>query len=325
MRDASHGDEMNDPWEATALRCFRREEKRRQARRKALKRQTGGSDADSGKAEEIGCVLAPAKFAGLWLLFGLVLGLGGGPGLLWASGTMVLLRFLPPRLRVASRLKAYRDGRPEAVLDVYRFAADEFRAEIRRHRTRTLGSESEWAAARSALARASDEAERSVGYWRNRLRQEPSDPVIARQSRAATELNAKLRSALGKLDARADVLRKFFNECEAKVAVMDRHNRDIEESRRLDRLSGTADIVIAEAETTLTAIGASFLREARKVGEVLGDFERLQLKTLAGETSLDDIEVLADRINEASESNYATVEKLSRAIEGLGEPLAVRG
>lgn len=304
---------MNDPWEATALRCFSREERRRRARRKAEWR---GSENPEG----VGCVYAVAKVVGLWLLFGLVSG-DAGLGLLSAFGTLALARFLLPRLRVSGRLKAFRAGELPAVLDVYRFAVDEFRAQIDLHRERTLGSGSEWATAREALVQASDEAERSVAYWRNRLRQDPSDPVIARQRSTATELHRKLRSALGKLDTRADVLRRFFNECEAKIAVMDRHNRDIEESRRLDRLSGTADLVIAEAEATLAAIGASFVCEAQKVGEVLGDFERLQLKTLAGEVSVDDIEVLADRINEASESKYATVEGLSRMIGDLTEPI----
>ena len=100
---------------------------------------------------------------------------------------------------------------------------------------------------------------------------------------------------------------------------MDRCNRDIEETRRLDRLSGAADMVIVGAETALAGIGASFVREARKVGEVLGSFERLQLKSLAGEAPLDDIEFLADRINESSEAEFATVERLSRTMEEFGD------
>lgn len=114
------------------------------------------------------------------------------------------------------------------------------------------------------------------------------------------------------------MLRKFYNDCEARVAVMDRCNRDIEETRRLDRLSGAADMVIAGAETALAGIGASFVREAHKMGRVLGSFERLQLKSLAGEAPLDDIEFLADRINESSEVEFATVERLSRTMGELG-------
>ena len=79
-------------------------------------------------------------------------------------------------------------------------------------------------------------------------------------------------------------------------------------------------MMIAGGEATLTGIGASFVREARKMGEVFGNFERLQLETLAGEVPPDNIEVLADRINEASESKYATIEELSRVIEDPAEP-----
>ncbi len=313
---------MNESWEATALRCFRREEERRREGKKARKLQAARKLSDSGNAdsaEDVGCVWTLAKFAGLWLFFGLMLGIG--LGLLATSATLILVRVLPPRLRISGRLKAYRAGEPETVLNVYRFAAKELRNTIKIHRARTLGARSEWAEARKALAEASDDADRSLAYWRNRLRNDPGDQVVARQLKRATELDRKLGSALGKLDARADVLRKFYNECEARVSVMDRYNRDLEEIRRLDELSGAADLVVADAEATLTGIGASFLRECQKMGEVLGDFERLQLGTLAGEVPLDDIEVLADRINEASESKYATVEKLSRAMEDFAEPI----
>lgn len=311
---------MSDSWEAVALRCFRLEEQRRRERKKAQRRESASKRTDSGTTvTKVGCARALAKFAGLWLCLGLVLG-QGVLGLLSAVGILVLVRFLPPWLRVSRRLNAYRAGKPEVVLDVYRFAAGEFRGEIARHRTRTLGSESEWAAAREVLAQATDDADRSVAYWRNRGREDPDDQVIARQLNKATELDEKLRSALGKLDGRADVLRRFFNECEAKVSGMDRYNRDLEEIRRLDRLSGTADMAIAGAEATLAGIGASFVRQARKVRKVFEDFERLQLEALAGEVPLDDIELLADRINEASEWKYATVEELSRTMGGSAEP-----
>ena len=312
---------MNESLEAVARRCFNRDEERkreskRQRKLNSLKARTDSTDS----AETLGCGLSLAKFGGLWLLFGLLV--GSGPlGFLSAVGASVLLRFLPPYLRKQGRLEAFRAGDAETVLDVYRFAVEEFRGKIDAHRTRTLGGTSEWAAARGKLAMAVDEADRSAAYWRTRLRQDRADQVVARQLKRAAALDEKLRSALDKLDGRADVLRRFYNDCEARIAVMDRHNRDIEETRRLDRLSGTADMVIAGADATLAEIAASFVREARKVGEVFGNFERLQLGTLAGEAPLDDIEILADRINEASESKYANVEELSRIIEKLGEPI----
>ena len=308
-------------WEATALRYFRREERRRRRKKKARRLETvqDWTSATTEGAEQVGCLFSMATFAVLWLWLGTVVG-DAGLGLLAALGTLAVFRFLPRRLRISRRLKAYRAGEPEVVLNVYRFAVEEFRTKIAEHRTRTLGTQSEWALAREVLAEATDDADQSVAYWRNRLRQDPGDEVITGQLHTATELDEKLRSALGKLDGRADILRKFFNECEARISGMDRYNRDLEEIRRLDRLSGTADMVIAGAEATLSGIGASFVREAQKVGEVFGDFESLQMQTLAGEAPLDNIEVFADRINEASESKYATVEKLSRVIEELAEP-----
>ncbi|MDE0239850.1 MAG: hypothetical protein OXQ84_06580 [bacterium] len=313
---------MSAPLEAVARRCFRREEARRwakaEARRleRALELTIARNDNEAMTALVIWSGL---KFVGLWLFFALFLG-SGVLGFGSALGTLVLLRVFLPKLRSARRFKAFRAGDPGVVLDVYRFAVDDFLRQVESHRARTLGNESEWAAARESLAEALDGAQRSVAYWRARLGQEPDNQVFARQLKTATELRGKLRSALDKLDGRADVLRKFYNDCEARIAVMDRCNRDIEETRRLDRLSGAADVVIAGAETALAGIGASFVREARKMGRVLGSFERLQLKSLAGEAPLDDIEFLADRVNESSEAEFATVEQLSRTMEELGNP-----
>ncbi len=221
----------------------------------------------------------------------------------------------PPRTSVA--LRAGKLDRTEAK---YRFAVKGFRTQIERHRAQTLGRESEWATARASLSEAVDGARESIAYWRARLGQDPGNQMVTGQWKTAIQLHAKLRSALGKLDGRANVLLKFYRDCEARIAVMERYNRDIEEIRRLERLSGSADTVIAGAETTLGGIGASFLREARQVGEVIGTFERLQLKSLVGEAPLEDIEFLADRINESSERQFETVEQLRRTIEGFAAP-----
>lgn len=315
---------MDESLEAVARRCFEREEAQRREKKKgwhlALARGWANTpSASRDLAETVGCTWSLLKLGGLWLIFGLVLG-SGLLGFGSALATLAAVRFLPARQRMSRRLAAFRAGDPDATEDVYRFAVDEFRGQVERHRARTLGSGSEWGAAHAELAGAVDDAHRSMAYWRARLSQDPDNAVVTGQLKTATELDAKLRSALGKLDGRADVLRKFYNDCDARIAVMDRCNRDIEETRRLDRLSGAADMVIAGAETALAGIGASFVREARKVGEVLGSFERLQLKSLAGEAPLDDIEFLADRINESSEAEFATVERLSRTMGEFGEP-----
>ena len=316
---------MSEPLEAVARRCFAREEARRREKKKGWQLTLARfwsttPSASRDLSETIGCAWPLLKLAGLGLAFGLLLDsvvLGFGAG----AGALALLRLVPPRLRVSRRQRAFRDGDPAAMEAVYRFAVEEFRAQVERHRARTLGNESEWAVARASLVEAVDGAQRSAAYWRARLAQDPDNQMCAGQLKTATGLHAKLRSALDKLDERGDILLRFYNDCEARIAVMDRYNRDIEETRRLDRLSGAADMVIAGAETALMEIGASFLREAGKVGEVLGNFERLQLKSLAGEAPLDDVEYLADRINEASEREFDTVEQLSRAIEESAGPI----
>lgn len=221
---------MSEPLEAVARRCFAQEEERRRAEKKKRQLQlargwtTAGGDSRD-LAETIGCAWPVLQFAGLWLVLGLVTG-SGTLGLLSTAGTLALARFLPPHLRASRRLKAFQAGEPGVVLDVYRFAVDEFRGQIERHRAQTLGHKSEWGAARAELARAVDEADRSMAYWRARLSQDPDNRTFAGQLKTATELRAKLRSALAKLDGRADVLRRFYNDCEARITVMDRCKSD---------------------------------------------------------------------------------------------------
>ena len=297
---------MNDSWEATALRCFtREEEERREREEKARKREAAKERArmmspeTSGEDTDFGCVLKAATFLGLWFLFSLLVQ-SAALGLLLTIAAPILLRVLPPRiaqrkrdraaaLRIAERLRRYRAGDQAVVLDVYRFAVEEFRTKIDAHRSRTLGGGSEWAAARGKLAGALDEADRSAAYWRNRLRQERNDQVIARQLKTADRLYGKLRAALAKLDGRADVLRRFYNECGARLAAMDRRNRDLEESRRLGELSGRADVIIAHAEGTIHALATSFVTEARAFADALGGVAAVSITSLAGEAPVDDV------------------------------------
>lgn len=296
---------MSEPLEAVARRCFERQEAR-------------GRQSDSVVgAGPTGVFVPTLVFVGLWVLLGQLLQSALAGFLLALGPTLVLLPVIRFHSRMSRRLAAFRAGDPDVTVAVCEFAVEEFRGQIERHRARTLGQESEWAVARGSLVEAVDDAQRSEAYWRVRLGQDPANDLFAGQLKTATELGAKLRSALGKLDGRADVLLRFYNDCDARIAVIDRYNRDIEETRRLDRLSGTAEMVVAGAEAALAGIGASFVREAGKVGEVLGTFERLQLKSLAGAAPLDDIEFLADRINASSDREYDTVERLSRTMGDL--------
>ena len=247
----------------------------------------------------------PADYA-----LGFLLGLTG-----LVLATSSLSRSLLARIRVRRALAAFRAGDSTAVGRVHRFAAREFRLQIERHRARTLGADSEWGMARAALAEAADEAQRSVAYWKARTEQEPDNQLAAGQSRTASDLDGKLRSALAKLDARADTLLRFYNDCDARLSLMDRYNQDMEETRRLEELSGRTDVAIPGAEDTLLAIGEQFVREAQAVGRALGGLARVQIKSLAGDAPLDNIEYLADRIIESSDAERRAVEDLDRVLQ----------
>ena len=153
-----------------------------------------------------------------------------------------------------------------------------------------------------------------MSYWKARVEQEPTNEVASAQLRRASRFRTKLRSAVVKLDARADALLRFYNDCEAKLMLMDRYNRDLDESRRLEELSGRTDIAIAGAESTLAMIGQQFVREAQAVGQALGGLARIQIQSLAGEVQLEDIEYLSDRIIESSDAERRVVEELDREL-----------
>ncbi|MYH09976.1 MAG: hypothetical protein F4143_07635 [Gemmatimonadales bacterium] len=252
----------------------------------------------------------------------------GGPGMFGVLGVAAVLWALngfgkaqPARQKRSAIRKeaedgivAYRRREPWAVLRVHEYAVTEFRERIQAHRERTLGRGSEWGRARSELTRAADEAQRSAAYWRERLRDEPESELARTQGRVADRLEAKLGEALRKLDGRAAALRKFYNDCDARLAVMDRCNRDIEESQRLEELSGKADVVIAEAEGTIQALALQFVAEARNIAEALGGVATVGVKSLAGEAPVDNIEYLADHIIESSDRERSAIEDLERQL-----------
>lgn len=221
------------------------------------------------------------------------------------------------RKQVRRRLEAFRAGDPDAVQAVCNYAATEFRRTIKSHRARTLGNNTEWGRARGSLEKALDDAQRSVAYWEKRAGAGRDNELARTQLEVAVELEAKLRLALDKLNNQAGVLRKFYNECEARLAAMDGYRQDMLESRRLEALSGRTDIVIAQAEGTLVAIGQEFVREAQAVGRALGGLAQVQIKSLAGEAPLDNIEYLADRIIENSDSERRAIRALDEELQAV--------
>ncbi len=217
---------------------------------------------------------------------------------------------------VHNKLKAYHDGDAETLQQVHNYAMAHFHELIEEHRARTLGPESEWARARAPLAEALDDANKSVAYWQERLKIDPDNEVGQQQYKVVKELEDKLRNALAKVDERADLLLRFYNECEAKLAVMDRCNRDIEEARKVEALSNRTDVVIAQAEGAIQALGRSFVEEAQKIARALGDTAGTQYKVLAGEASLDNIDYVADKIVECSDSEQQQIKDMQKALAG---------
>jgi hypothetical protein len=142
----------------------------------------------------------------------------------------------------------------------------------------------------------------------------PENDVARQQRETALRLRDKFHEALAQLDSRAQVLLTFFNECEARLAVLHYAKRDYEEVKKLGALSERADDIVLDAQKTLSSIGSTFLSEAIRVGHALGGIERVGLLNLADAVSVDRIETLADRILESSTHERAMLDRLTKAV-----------
>jgi hypothetical protein len=199
----------------------------------------------------------------------------------------------------------------------YHIIVQKFSLEIERQRANTLGSSSKWGRAREPLARAAQEAARSVAYWKQRLATDPNNQVAQQQLDTANGLKKKFETALTELDARSAVLVSFFNECEARLAVLQHTKRDYEEAHKLSVLTEQADSVVSAASTTLALIGQAFIEEARRVGQALGAVERLGILNLAASVPVEHVEALADRIHENSLRERDALERLVAGVSPL--------
>ena len=218
------------------------------------------------------------------------------------------------RTYTRKRMVAYADGDSMLLQKVHDYAIRHFRQLVEQHRAKTMGPESEWARARAPLAKAVNDANKSVAYWRERLKDDPDNQACLSQYRIVKGLEEKLRSALSKVDERADLLTKFYNDCEAKLAVMDRCRQDIREARKVEELSSRADIVVAQAEGSIQALARAFVDEAQRIGSALGETAGAQYKVLAGEAPLDDIDYLADKIVECSDGEQAQIKDMQNRL-----------
>ena len=235
----------------------------------------------------------------------------GRPG---ATAAGAFVRLWKIQASVKQGVAAYARGEPWAVARVHEYAVEEFRNRVAKHREKTLGDSSEWGRARASLMQAASEAQRSAAYWRARLRQEPSNEFAKSQKDVSDRLQAKLDTAFEKLEARSVALRRFYNECDARLAAMDHRNRDLEEFRRLEELSGRADMIIAHAEGIIESFAIAFAAEARAFADTLRGVATVSIKALAGEAPMDNIDYFADRIIEDSDRDRAAIEDLERRL-----------
>ena len=194
--------------------------------------------------------------------------------------------------------------------------ASKFKREIAAHRKKVLGPDSEWERARAPLLEAKDEANRSGVYWRGRMEEDATNEAAHAQLQSAEELEVKFAAALAELDHRSEALLQFFNECEAKLPVLERFRRDHEESLALEKLKERADGTVADAQSALELIGQQFVSEALRMGQALGALERYELKESAASVPLDRIEHVADQILSSSREERETLAALMEKMEG---------
>jgi hypothetical protein len=237
------------------------------------------------------------------LMFAGITGVAGGGGMAWMM-----------RRDQQAQVRRFASDLKDSPWKFYEAVALKFAAEVERQRARTIGPSSEWGRARLSLESAAQEADRSVAYWTQRLAKERGSDIAQTQLAAATRLRDKFHTALSGLDERARLLVSFFNDCEARVAVLQSTKRDYEEIRKLEALADQSDELVTHAEETLVSIGASFVSEALKVGNALGGLERIGLANLAGEVSVDHLEALADRIVESAERDRSALERVAGSI-----------
>jgi len=197
-----------------------------------------------------------------------------------------------------------------------RVIAQRFGQDIENQRENLLGEGTEWAKRKGSLVRAKNQAHRSISYFEERQKQGGVEEVIASQLLVARDLHAKLSEAWEKIDKQESSLLAFFNQCEARVSVLEQGVRDQEEIQGLSTLSENADSVVVDATLVLETIGQQLIKELIQLGQALGSLRRLQLKESAGEVPVDQIEKVADRILEsASDDQRMLVDLISQVSD----------
>ena len=299
--------------DALAERCFQRDANRPLRPEPMLYARPRGNDRRSFFLTSLFALLVLIfALAGWWTFVGLLAFLVAIPKMLLIAAEVLQRRKI--QASVKQGISAYERGEPWAVARVHEYAVEDFRNRVAEHREKTMGDSSEWGRARTSLMEAASDAQRSAAYWGARQRQEPSNEFAKSQKDVSERLEAKLAEAFEKLEARSVALRRFYNECDARLAAMDRHNRDLEEFRRLKELSGRADMIVARAEGTMHGLATAFVAEAQTFADALRGVAAVSIIALAGEAPLDNIDYFADRIIEDSDRDREVIEDLERRL-----------
>ena len=298
--------------DALAERCFRRDANKRIRPEPPLYRLRGTSFSRGVLLTSLLTLAALFAIAGWWGLVIITTAVAAFPKILVIAADVQHSRKI--QASVSQGISAYERGEPWAVARVHEYAVEKFRNRVAEHREKTMGDSSEWGRARTSLMEAASDAQRSAVYWGARHRQEPSNEFAKSQKDVSERLEAKLAEAFEKLEARSVALRRFYNECDARLAAMDRHNRDLAEFRRLKDLSGRADVVVAHAEKTMHVFATAFVTEAQMFADALGGIAAVSVIALAGEAPLDNIDYFADRIIEDSDRDREVIEDLERRL-----------
>ena len=286
-------------------------------------------DIDLSSVEAVVAAFAPELKPPRWLLGEIAIilialsgavavGIGTYPEI--GAGVVLGLIFMIPAWAAsefgAARMRDYKREVNKTPGVLFDKIASKFKREIKVHRDKVLGPDSEWGRARAPLLQAKDEANRSSAYWRERLEGDATNEAARAQLLTAEELEVKFAAALAELDHRSEALLQFFNECEAKLPVLERFRRDHEESLALEKLKERADGTVADAQSALELIGQQFVSEALRMGQALGALERYELKESAASVPLDRIEHVADQILSSSREERETLAALMEKMEG---------
>jgi hypothetical protein len=220
------------------------------------------------------------------------------------------------RLVYSARIATYENTIAERPYELHEQLAGKFRGEIDAYRDDLLGDDTDWQRARAELRRASAEASSSMRYWADRWGEDPKNELALSHRNTASRLYEKLSGALSELDKREEALLTFFDQCEAKILILDRSRSDHFESQRLTELSQRSDHLVIDAALAIDAIGRQFFTRTIEVGQALGALERLQLKDSAGDIGHDSIELVAERILEAAQDEERALAKLVASVSG---------